>query len=109
MKIKLPDEFFRMPRFAPAIFAGFLSFLLLLFLRDVGDKIRMFLLLSLILYTQCATFVGMIHRHLGLHYEKTTERNNEKTIPIIWRIILYFVHLVLLVFLAGYNFYKCVL
>ncbi len=121
MKIELPTEFVKMPRFAPAISAGVLSFLLLLFLRELSDKIRMFLLPSLILYAQSTAFVGMIHRLLGLHYEVPPERieeggkvtfkfiSSEKTIPLVWKIIIYFVHLVLLVFLLAYNFWRCVL
>lgn len=121
MKIELPKEFFSMPRFAPAIFAGFLSLLLLLFLRELCDKVRLFLLPSLILYAQSAAVIGMIHRLMGSHYETPPEKivegkkvtfkftNNEKTIKIGWKILLYFAHLVLLGLFVAYNFYKNVL
>lgn len=121
MKIDLPKEFFRMPRFAPALFAAFLSLLLLLFIRELCYKAKLFLLPSLILYAQSAAFIGMIHRLIGLHYEAPTEKivegnkvtfkftNNEKTIKIGWKILIYLAHLALIVLLIAYNFYRHVL
>jgi len=107
--MKILDEFFRMPRFAPAIFAAFLSLLLLLFIGEVGDKVKLFLLPSLILYAQGAAFVGMIHRLIGLNYEKREEANNEKPIPVGLKILIYFIHLILLALLIAYNLFRCVL
>lgn len=96
-------DFFRMPRFAPAIFAAFLFGLSLLFLKELSQNIQLFFIPSLIIYAQGAALIGALHRFLGLNYEKLSNQNNEKTIPLIWKIVIYLIHIVWFLLLIYYN------
>jgi hypothetical protein len=103
------DSLFRMPRFGPALFSAFLVGLLLLFLDKMSWRVKVFLVPSIVIYSMGTAFLGFLHRHLGLHYVGRDDRNNEKPIPVIWKVVLFAAHLGWLVALIFYNFSRGVL
>lgn len=114
-------NFYRMPRFAPAIFSAFLCGLLLLFIRELGQNLKSFLIPSLVVYALGSALIGAIHRLLALSYQEAEEKiieenkiivksvNNEKTIPTIWKVIILIVHLIWFCALVLYLVFRCVL
>ena len=98
-----------MPRFGPALFATFIAGILLLFLKDLGENIKLFLIPSLIVYSLGASFLGSFHRMLGFHYVTKEDRNNENPIPTCWKIAILSVHIIWFASFVLYNFYRQVL
>ena len=109
---------FRMPRFAPAIFA--LAFLPLSFIRDLGQQWYRLIVPALVVYGIGAAILGMIHRMIALSSEKRREviikvdevkkivenislyTNNEMTILWWKKIVIYLAHLVWLALFIWY-------
>jgi hypothetical protein len=99
---------FRMPRFSPAWFAFW--FMLLLFIRDLGQNWYQMLIPGIVVYGMGAALLGVLHRLIALVYEAPKEviievdeerklkelisinSNNEVTIPVWGRIGLYAAH-----------------
>jgi len=98
------DKFINMPRYGPAIFAAFLFFLSLLFIRDLSNGAREYLIPSILLYALGASLLGTFHRLLGLHYVEPEKPNNEMTIPVIWKIAIWLLHGAWFAALVSYNF-----
>jgi hypothetical protein len=103
------DSLLRMPRFGPALFAALLGGIMMLFLNELGQNIKAFMIPSLIIYALGAAFLGSIHRSLGSHYVKEGDINNEKPIPCGWKIALLAMHFLWFVALVVYNFWRLVL
>ena len=97
------DTLFRMPRFGPALFATLLAGIMMLFLNELDQNIKAFLVPSLVVYALGAALLGSIHRLLGSHYVKAGDVNNEKSIPVAWKVILVLVHLAWFAALVVYN------
>jgi len=93
-----------MPRYRPAIFAAFLFFLSLLFIRDLSSSTREYLIPSILLYALGASLLVTFHRLLGLHYIEPEKPNNEMTIPPIWKIVIWLLHGAWFVAFVSYNF-----
>jgi len=102
------ESFYRMPRFAPAIFSAFLCGLLLLFYRELEQGLRSFLVPSLVVYALGSTLIGTLHRHLGITYKEFGDPNTEKHIPKGWKIAIFTLHLILFCLWILYNSYRCV-
>ena len=100
---------FAMPRFAPALFATFMFGLLLLFVKELDQVVRSFLLPSLLIYAQGAALLGTLHRLLGIHYFDGSTQNNEQPIPKKWKWTLLLLHVIWFVAFIGYNYYRGVL
>lgn len=83
------NKFYSMPRFAPTLIALFVFSILLLFNNELPKNQRLFLIPSLIVYIQGTVIIGMINRLLGSHYVTKNSDNNEKAIPIYWRLLLW--------------------
>lgn len=83
---------FGMPRYAPAWFSAFLFALLLLFLNELPVNMKTYTVPSLLVYSLGAAILGTLHRLLGLHYVPQSGGNNEKPIPIEWKIALLVLH-----------------
>ncbi len=98
-----------MPRFGPALFGAFLLGLMLLFINELPQNCRTYMVPSLAMYALGAAFLGTIHRLLGFHYVSDKYPNNEKPIPVIWRIVVYLIHLLWFGALVAYNFWRCAL
>jgi len=99
-----------MPRFAPALFATFFSGLLLLFIDKLDQGLRSYLLPSLLVYAQGAALIGTFNRLLGFHFvDMDTQHNNEKPIPIVWKVIIWVLHLIWFAAFVIYLFYRDVL
>ncbi len=103
------DSLFRMPRFGPALFATLLAGIMMLFLNELEQNIRLFMIPSIVIYALGAAFLGSIHRLLGAHYVKKEDINNEKPIPCGWKIALLVTHFLWLVALVTYNCWRNVL
>jgi len=111
-----------MPRFGPAWFSAFLLGLSLLFIDKLPSLVQEFMIPSLLVYSLGAGFLGSFHRMLAIdHMEYTikkddsgkeypvAEKNDEQTIPLIWKVSLLIVHILWLGLFVGYNFCRVVL
>jgi len=105
------DAVFRMPRFSPAWFA--FSFMPLLYIRNLGQNWYQKFMPAIVAYGIGAALLGTIHRLIALSYEKPraeiieiykdrglqkhiyVNKNNEMTIPLLMKIVLYLFHFVL--------------
>lgn len=105
---KLYDSLLRAPRLVPAIFSLLVLGLLLLFLRDLPEKIRTYLIPSIVVYCLGAAILGMFHRLIALHFQ-VPNSDNERTIPLKGRVILYMIHALWFLGLVAYNYWRCVL
>jgi len=84
---KLYDSLIRAPRLVPALLSILVLGLLLLFLRDLPENIRTYLVPSIVVYCLGGLRLGMFHRLIALHFEASGS-NNECTIPIKGRAML---------------------
>ena len=99
----------KMPRFGPALFATFIAGILLLFLKELSENIKLYLIPSLIVYALGAAFLGSFHRMLGFHYVTKEDPNNENPIPTCWKIVILVFHILWFALFVYYNFYRQVL
>jgi hypothetical protein len=99
----------KMPRFAPALFSIFIFGILLLFLNELPKNMKAYTIPSLLIYSIGAVLIGTFHRFIALHYEVSGSENNEKTIPVPWRVFLYLSQLLWVVAFVYYNCWRSVL
>lgn len=104
---KLYESLVKAPRLVPALFSVLVLGLFLLFLRELPEEMQTYLVPSVAIYGLGASLLGMLHRLVAYHYE--VAGNNERTIPIRWRVILYAAHVLWFVSLIAYNFWRGVL
>ena len=106
---ELKGAVIQMPRFAPVWFT--ISFILLLYIRNLGQKWYQSFIPTLLIYGLGATLLGSLHRFLALSHQKYNIKiievdpekrieesyylypNNEITIPKIYRITIYILHI----------------
>ncbi len=99
----------RMPRYAPALVAAFLAGLLLLFIKELPENCRSYLVPSLVIYALGATILATIHRLVALSYQEKNPTQNESGIPVTWRVGFCIVHVVWCACLIIYLFWRGVL
>lgn len=92
----------------PALFSILVLGLLLLFLRELPEGIKSYLVASIAIYCLGAALLGMLHRLVALNYEKQNN-NNESSIPLTGKFLLYMLHISWFAALIIYNFWRCVL
>lgn len=108
-KNKVLDSLTRMPRFGPALFAVLILGIVLLFLKELDENIKSFMIPSLVVYALGSSFLSSFHRMLGYHYKIAEDPNNEKPIPLGWKIVLLVMHILWFASFVFYNFYRNVL
>ena len=59
---------FKMPRYAPAWFSAFLFGLLVLFIEQLPETMRTFMVPSVLVYSMGCAILGTLHRMVGVHY-----------------------------------------
>lgn len=97
------DALFRMPRYAPAWFAAFLLGLALLFIDKLPANVQTYMLPSLLVYALGAALLGTLYRVVALHFLRPAP-NNEVTIPLLWRIVLWLANFAWFGAFIVYNF-----
>lgn len=103
------NAIFGMPRFAPAWFSAFLLGLGLLFVQELPEPVRRYLLPALLVYSLGAALIGALHRLLGLHYVPAEGGNNEKPIPWQWKLVVLLLHAAWFAVFLGYISWRGVL
>ena len=126
MRIDISESLFRQPRYAIAISSCVVGGILLLLGKELGFYVRRFLISSIFMYSMGEFLIATLHRHFALVHEtprkvKTTrlpdnriideyrEINNEKTIPLCWRKMIWALHILWFIAFVIYNFWKGVL
>jgi hypothetical protein len=94
---------FSMPRYALAWFSAFLFGVSLLFLNELPLSMKTYMIPSLLVYSLGAAGLGTLHRMLGLHYVPRSGGNNEKPIPVSWKITMLLLHLAWFGAFVAYN------
>ena len=99
----------KMPRYVPAWFSAFLFGLCLLFIGELPANAKAYMVPSLLVYSLGTVIFGTLHRLLGLHYVSSQDPNNEKPIPLGWKITLLLAHVAWFAAFIWYNVHRKVL